>query len=61
MSKDKGGKNAKKEKGANSNGKVKVVSDYKMEGKNGYGKEPTLNVFAPKTTPKAGGSSPKSK
>lgn len=57
MSKDKGGKNAKKEKAGKSGGKDKVESDYKMENKGGYGKEPTLNVFNPKNNPKAGGSS----
>lgn len=56
MSKDKGGKNVKKEKGAKSGGKDKVVSDYKMEGKSGYNKEPTLNVFASKTAAKTGSS-----
>jgi hypothetical protein len=58
MSKDKGGKNAKKAPASKLNGKVKAVSDYKMESKTGYGKEPTLNVFAakPPATPKGGGS-----
>lgn len=57
MSKDKGGKNVKKEKGGTANSKVKVASDYKLESKTGYGKEPALNVFAPKTGGKGGGSS----
>ena len=60
MSKDKGGKNVKKAAAVKGAGKVKAVSDYKAESKSGYGKEPTLNVFTPKTAPKAGGS-PKSK
>lgn len=56
MSKDKGGKNAKKAPAGKSNGKDKIVSDYKMESKAGYGKEPTLNVFAAKPAAKGAGS-----
>lgn len=56
MSKDKGGKNAKKAPAGKGTGKDKVVSDYKSESKTGYGKEPALNVFTPKPAAKGGGS-----
>ncbi len=52
MSKDKGGKNHKKAPADKSTGKAKSVSAYKSEGKTGYGKDPALDVFVPKTTPK---------
>lgn len=47
MSKDKGSKNTKKDKAVK---KVKVVSDYKSEGKK---KEPALDAFGPKKEGKA--------
>lgn len=56
MSKDKGGKNVKKEKSTKSNGKDKVLSSYKMEGKSGINQDPALNVFAKKTATKTDGS-----
>ncbi|MBK9016354.1 MAG: hypothetical protein IPM82_21060 [Saprospiraceae bacterium] len=60
MSKDKGGKNAKKAPAGKATGKTKIVSDYKAESKTGYGKDPAPNVFAPKPATKGAGS-PKSK
>jgi hypothetical protein len=59
MSKDKGTKNHKKAPADRSVGKGKVVSAYKSEGKSGVDKQPTLEAFIPKVTPKTGGA-PKS-
>ena len=56
MSKDKGNKNKKKEKADKNSGKKKVMSDYKSEGKKD---QPTLDVFAPKSDDKSGGSQKK--
>lgn len=52
MSKDKGSKNHKKTPADKSKGKMKSISTYKSEGKTESGKDPALDFFAPKTTPK---------
>ncbi|MBX2929567.1 MAG: hypothetical protein KF852_17175 [Saprospiraceae bacterium] len=52
-SKDKGGKNQKKAPADKSSGKVKAVSAYKSEGKGGYGKQASLDVFVPKPDAKS--------
>lgn len=54
MSKDKGDKNKKKSP-ANKSDKVKPVSDYKLENKNGADKQSTLGVLLPKQEGKGNG------
>ncbi len=57
MSKNKGNKNHKKAPANKADGKVKVLSAYKSEGKEGVGSDPALDVFATKNSSKKGGSS----
>jgi hypothetical protein len=52
MNKDKGSKNHKKAPASKADGKTKVLSSYKQEGKS---KETSLVAFAPKIDPKAEG------
>jgi hypothetical protein len=47
-SKNKGNKNQKKAPADKSTGKAKHVSEYKSEGKSGYGNQAALEVFVPK-------------
>ncbi|NOT35920.1 MAG: hypothetical protein HOP11_00920 [Saprospiraceae bacterium] len=52
MSKDKGTKNLKKAPADKSSGKLKVISDYKSEGK-GLTKSGGLDAFLPKNAQKS--------